>query len=94
MYYLSPRNKYVLVEHLSERATLNRAFVLPTSYKEDTLHHKVMRVIEDSTGNYEPECLILVPTHSIETIEIDKQKYFIVPENHIIALVTEMENKI
>jgi hypothetical protein len=53
-----------------------------------------MRVIEDSTGNYEPECLILVPTHSIEAIEIDKQKYFIVPENHIIALVTEMENKI
>ena len=94
MYYLSPRNSYVLVENMAEAATVQRSFVLPTTYKEDTLHHKIMRVVESSSGKYESESLVLIPTNGIEEIEINKHKYYLVSENYIMAVVTHLEDKV
>jgi hypothetical protein len=53
-----------------------------------------MRVIESSSGKYEPESLVLVATNVVEEVEISKQKYYLVSENYIMAVVTEMENKV
>jgi co-chaperonin GroES (HSP10) len=94
MYYLSPRNGYVLLEDKNELQKQERSFVLPASYKDEISHHKVMRVIESSSGKYEPESLVLVATNVVEEVEISKQKYYLVSENYIMAVVTEMENKV
>ena len=91
MYYLSPRNTYLLVEQLSVKAELQpqHAFVLPTDYKEKEKPYKVVRVIEDSTEKYEPESLILVPTHMLEEIQLENQTHYLIQENHVLATVTK-----
>jgi len=91
MYYLSPRNRYLLVEQLAVKVEVQpqHAFILPTDYKEKEKPYKVVRVIEDSTEKYEPESLILVPTHMLEEIEIDNQTHYLIQENHILATVTK-----
>lgn len=90
MYYLSPRNKYLLVEQLAVKVeTQQHAFVLPTDYKEKEKPYKVVRVIEDSTEKYEPESLILVPTHMLEEIQLENQTHYLIQENHVLATVTK-----
>ena len=91
MYYLSPRNKYLLVEQLAVKVETQQqhAFVLPTDYKEKEKPYKVVRVIEDSTEKYEPESLILVPTHMLEEIQLDNQTHYLIQENHVLATVTK-----
>ena len=92
MYYLSPRNKYLLVEQLAVKVEVQsqHAFILPTDYKEKEKPYKVVRVIEDSTEKYEPESLVLVPTHMLEEIELeDNQKHYLIQENHVLATVTK-----
>jgi co-chaperonin GroES (HSP10) len=91
MYYLSPRNRYLLVEQLAVKVEVQpqHAFILPADYKEKEKPYKVVRVIEDSTEKYEPESLILVPTHMLEEIEIDNQTHYLIQENHILATVTK-----
>ena len=90
MYYLSPRNKFLLVEHTEVKVEQpQHAFILPTDYKEKEKPHKVVRVIEDSTEKYEPESLILVPTHMLEEVDLDGEKHFLIPENYGLATVTK-----
>ena len=90
MYYLSPRNNYLLIEPVEvTEEKPQQAFLLPTDYKEKEKPYKVMRVIEDSTEKYEPESLILVPSHMIEEVEIESQKHYLIPQNYVIATVTQ-----
>jgi hypothetical protein len=90
MYVLKPKNRYLLVANRSVKVSLQeRSFVLPTDYREKDEPYKVMRVIEDSNNKYEPESLILVPTNVLEEIVIDKQKFYLVTDNYILATVTE-----
>jgi len=91
MYYLSPRNKYLLVESTDVKVVEQpeRAFLLPEDYKQKDKPHKVVRVIEDSTQQYEPESLILVPTHMLEEIELDGEKHYLIQENYVLATVTK-----
>jgi len=93
MYFLSPRNRYLLVEeeHVTVTKQEERSFVLPTNYKEKEEPYKVMRVIEDSNGKYSPESLILVPTNVLEEVEINKEKFYLVTDNYILATVTKVE---
>jgi hypothetical protein len=49
----------------------------------------VVRVIEDATEKYEPESLILVPTHMLEEIELDNQVHYLIQENNVLATVTK-----
>ena len=91
MYYLSPRNKYLLVESTDVKVVEQpeRAFLLPEDYKQKDKPYKVVRVIEDSTEQYEPESLILVPTHMLEEIELDGEKHYLIQENYVLATVTK-----
>ena len=94
MYFLSPRNRYLLVEekHVTVTKQEERAFVLPTDYKEKREPYKAMRVIEDSNARFEPESLILVPTNVLEEIDINEQKFYLVTDNYVLAVVNELED--
>jgi co-chaperonin GroES (HSP10) len=90
MYYLSPQNNYLLIEPLEvTEEKPQQAFLLPTDYKEKQKPYKVMRVIEDANDKYRPESLILVPSHLIEEVEIESEKHYLIPQNYVIATVTE-----
>jgi hypothetical protein len=78
-------------EHVTVTKQEERSFVLPTNYKEKEEPYKVMRVIEDSNGKYSPESLILVPTNVLEEVEINKEKFYLVTDNYILATVTKVE---
>ena len=94
MYFLSPRNRYLLVEekHVTINKQEERAFVLPTDYKEKREPYKVMRVVEDANCNYTPESLILVPTNVLEEVVINEQKFYLVTDNYVLAVVNELED--
>lgn len=93
MYFLSPRNRYVLVEPVQQdkKEEEQRAFFIPTEQQQEEAY-KVVRVIEDSNSKYEPESLVLVPTHLLEKIEISGQINYLITENYIIATVTKLED--
>lgn len=93
MYYLSPKNRYLLVEPVEQdkKKEEERAFFIPTE-QEEPERHKIVRVIEDSTLTYEPESLILVPTHMLEKIEISGQTNYLITENYVIASITKLED--
>lgn len=93
MYFLSPRNRYVLVEPVEQdkKEEEQRAFFIPTEQQQEEAY-KVVRVIEDSNSKYEPESLVLVPTHLLEKVEISGQINYLITENYIIATVTKLED--
>ena len=93
MYFLSPRNRYVLVEPVEQdkKEEEQRAFFIPTEQQQEEAY-KVVRVIEDSNSKYEPESLVLVPTHLLEKIEISGQINYLITENYIIATITKLED--
>ncbi len=95
MIFLSPRNRYLLVEekHVTvSKQEQDRGFVLPTNYKEKVEPYKVMRVVEDSNGKYEPESLLLVPTNVLEEVELSEQKFYLVLDNYVMAVIKELED--
>lgn len=93
MYYLSPKNKYMLVEPVEQdkKEEEKRAFFIPDENNR-TEEYKIVRVIEDSNCRYEPESLVLVPTHLLEKIEISGQTNYLITENYVIASITKLED--
>ncbi len=51
-----------------------------------------MRVVEDSNGKYEPESLVLVPTNVLEEVTLNNEKFYLVVDNYVIAVVQETED--
>jgi hypothetical protein len=94
MYFLSPRNRYLLVEeeHVTVTKQEEKGYLLPMNYREREQPYKIVRVIEDANAKYEPESLILVPTNVLEEVEINKQKFYLVTDNYILATVTKTED--
>ena len=95
MIFVSPRNRYLLVGEKHVIVSIqekDRGFVLPTNYKEKVEPYKVMRVIEDSNGKYEAESLILVPTNVLEEVELSDQKFYLVLDNYVMAVIKELED--
>jgi len=93
MYYLSPKNKYMLVELVEQdkKEEGQRAFIIPDENNR-TEEYTIVRVIEDSNFKYEPESLVLVPTHLLEKVEISGQINYLITENYVIASVTKLED--
>jgi uncharacterized protein YrzB (UPF0473 family) len=93
MYFLSPKNKYMLVEPVQQdkKEEEQRAFYIPDENGK-TEEYQIVRVIEDSNFKYEPESLVLVPSHLLERIEINGQTNYLITENYVIASVTKLED--
>jgi uncharacterized protein YrzB (UPF0473 family) len=93
MYFLSPKNKYMLVEPVEQDKIEEekKAFFIPDENGK-TEEYQIVRVIEDSNLKYEPESLVLVPSHLLERIEINGQTNYLITENYVIASVTKLED--
>ena len=93
MYYLSPKNKYMLVEPVEQvkREEEQRAFYIPDENGK-VEEYKIVKIIEDSNDKYEPESLVLVPAHLLEKVEISGQTNYLITENYVIASITKLED--
>lgn len=89
--FLSPRNRYILVEPVETKKKVEeRAFVLPNEH-EEMERYKVVKVIDDSNALYLPDSYILVPTQMLEKIELNGHDYYLITDNYVIAVVIKTE---
>jgi hypothetical protein len=92
MYYVSPKNNYLHVEHAETKEEKKESlFVLPEDFKESLKPYQIMKVIEDSNNIYFKGSLIVVPTNMIEEITLKEQTILLVQHNYILALLTKQE---
>jgi hypothetical protein len=89
--FVSPRNRYILVEPVeTKKKQEERAFVIPTEH-EEVDRYKIVKVIEDSTFNYFPGSFVLVPTQVLEKIQLSGHDYYLVTDNYVIAVIVPTE---
>ena len=89
--FLSPRNRYILVEPVETKKKVEeRAFVVPDQY-EEVERYKVAKVIDDSTASYRPDSFILVPTQMLEKIELHGHNFYLITDNYVIEEVIKTD---
>lgn len=96
--YFYPRNKYLHVELPEEKmedsstSTLS-GFVLPKDYKRQDGSLKVVKLLaagKDSPYLKDEGSFLVVPSHNIETINIDGTDVSVVPEHVIYGTVVKV----
>lgn len=96
--YFYPRNKYLCVELPEEKAEDNSSstlggFVLPKDYKRQDSSLKVVKLLtagKESEYVKDEGSFLVVPAHSIETIEVNGKNISIVPEHVIYGVVVKV----
>jgi len=94
--YFYPRNKYLhveLAEDKSEDNTTASGFVLPADYKRQNSPLVVVKLLTASKGSdyvSDEGSFLLVPSHHIETIEVDGLKVSVVPEHIVYGVVVKV----
>ncbi len=78
---------HVSVEQEQQEDTM---VLLPDDYKRAESPYKVVRVVYPRDGYNEGD-LVVVPTHTIQDIEVRGETIYLVLQNHIMALVREEE---
>jgi hypothetical protein len=96
--YFYPRNKYLHVEVPEEQAedssnsTLG-GFVLPQGYKRQDSSLKVVKLLaagKESQYTNDEGAFLVVPTHNIETIDINGKSVSVVPEHVVYGVVVNL----
>ena len=96
--YFYPRNKYLQVELPEEKvedsstSTLS-GFVLPKDYKRQDSSLKVVKLLaagKESIYVKDEGSFLVVPSHNIETIDIDGTQVSVVPEHVIYGVVVKV----
>lgn len=96
--YFYPRNKYLHVELPQEDAEDNTSttasgFVLPPEYKRQSSPLVVVRLVAAAKGSEytkDEGSFLVVPSHNVETIEVDGKKVSVVPEHVIYGVVVKV----
>jgi len=97
--YFYPRNKYLHVELPEEKAedstnTTFSGFVLPPEYKRQNSPLAVVKLLAASNGSdytKDEGSFLLVPSHNVETVEVNGLKVSVVPENVIYGVVVKVK---
>ena len=96
--YFYPRNKYLHVELPQEDAEDNTSttasgFVLPPEYKRQSSPLAVVRLVAAAKGSdytKDEGSFLVVPSHNVETIEVDSKKVSVVPEHVVYGVVVKV----
>ena len=91
---LEPRNKWIEVELSFDNNEQQQESIipLPDDYRPSEKPYKAVAVIRDPDEEYKNGDVIVTPTHVIQEIEIDKNKFYLVERNYIMATVRRENN--
>ena len=91
---LEPRNKWIEVELSFDNNEQQQQSIiaLPDDYRPSEKPYKAVSVIRDPDEEYKNGDVIVTPTHVIQEIEIDKNKFYLVERNYIMATVRRENN--
>ena len=91
---LEPRNKWIEVELSFDNNEQQQESIiaLPDDYRPSEKPYKAVSVIRDPEEEYKNGDVIVTPTHVIQEIEIDKNKFYLVERNYIMATVRRENN--
>ena len=91
---LEPRNKWIEVELSFDNNEQQQESIiaLPDDYRPCEQPYKAVSVIRDPDEEYKNGDVIVTPTHVIQEIEIDKNKFYLVERNYIMATVRRENN--
>jgi|MDSZ01.2.fsa_nt_gb co-chaperonin GroES (HSP10) len=91
---LEPRNKWIEVELSFDNNEQQQESIiaLPDDYRPSEKPYKAVSVIRDPDEEYKNGDVIVTPTHVIQEIEIDKNKFYLVERNYIMATVRRENN--
>ncbi len=97
--YFYPRNKYLHIELPEEIAedSVNSTiggFVLPPEYKGQGAPLKVVKLLtagKESSYASDEGSFLLVPSHNIETVEVDGLKVSVIPEHVVYGVVVKVK---
>ena len=95
--YFYPRNKYLHVETEEQKAedgsTTTTGFILPSDYKRQDSPIKVVKLLsasKDSSYVSDEGNFLLVPTHNVETVEVEGKKISVVPEHAVYGVILKV----
>ena len=96
--YFYPRNKYLHVELPQEESEDNTnttfsGFVLPPEYKRQSSPLAVVKLVAAAKGSdytKDEGSFLLVPSHNVETVQVDGKDISIVPEHVIYGVVVKV----
>ena len=81
---LTPKNRHIQVEEVSNTPEDQKGFVLPDDYKPPA---KVAQA-EDCTQSYLAGDMIAVERHMVKNLDVGGSKYLLILENYVLASFT------
>jgi len=96
--YFYPRNKFLHVELPVEKVEDNinttfNGFVLPPEYKRQSSPLAVVKLVAAAKGSdyaKDEGSFLLVPSHNVETVQVDGKDVSVVPEHVVYGVVVKV----
>lgn len=88
-----PRNRYLLVEKQLEKEEDNKGFILPDDYKRKDGPLQIVKLLNACEGsNYVQDegKFLVVPSHLVESFEVEEQTFCITPENAVYGVMVKV----
>ena len=90
---LTPKNRYIQIEELTEAKKNRKGFVLPDDYQAPAKEYDYYRVVaqaSDCSLNLKNGDMIAVERHMVKNLEFHEQKYSLVLENYVLASLMDV----
>jgi len=88
-----PRNRYLLVEKQLEKEEDNKGFILPDDYKRKDGPLQVVKLLNACEGSSyvnDEGKLLVVPSHLVESLDMEGQTFYIIPENAVYGVMVKV----
>jgi len=83
---ITPVNNWLHVELKTKQQEQDRVVLLPDDYRTAENPYSIVRIITSST-NYSAGDTLIVPTHTIQDIDVNGKTIHLVLQNHVLAVV-------
>ena len=84
---ITPVNNWIYIDLDKKEEKEDSLVLLPEDYKVSESVFKAVTVLCSSVDDFDPSDRIIVPTHTIQDIQIDDQTLHMVLNNHVMAVV-------
>ena len=87
---VSPLNGYLCVELCEEAEEKDQVVLIPEGVEIKTSAYQLVRLVsKNPESKLEIDSCLLVPSHMVETVDINHCNYYLVHERHVIGTFSE-----